>query len=121
MSTLKQQHSLLAEEYEALTKSEPPVVVLERENVILRSDKERFGVYMEHLAAKKSKLESSVAMMREELEEQGLPPFLVGKKPHLVEKETTRLEMERSDLQQVVDNQEISPAYDLLSLKASNS
>jgi hypothetical protein len=71
MTSMKQHSERLAQEFQSLTSSEAPVVLLERENMILKQDREKFGQYLEHLGAKRGKLEVSVSAMREELEEQG--------------------------------------------------
>lgn len=93
---LTKEHECLQIDYDNLSKSEAPVVILERELVMLQSDKEKFETYMNLMDTKLSKLNASIESEKEEIS--------------ATECVISQLNVEKQKLQNIIDAQELSPA-----------
>ncbi|KAJ3284177.1 kinetochore-associated Ndc80 complex subunit ndc80 [Rhizoclosmatium sp. JEL0117] len=94
---LKVEHDVLSKEWASLRDSESPLTLAERESATLASDIEKFKLYIaNHLEPKKQKLEDQIKVVEEELA--------------CKETELDKQTIEKNELTQIVDSQEISPA-----------
>ncbi|EGF78856.1 hypothetical protein BATDEDRAFT_90028 [Batrachochytrium dendrobatidis JAM81] len=93
---LRREHQALEEEMAVLTQGESPLEALTRENGILESDKEKFRTYITHVEGKEQKLNENLLSLKQELDIQA--------------EEIACLTNEKTELQQTVDAQDISPA-----------
>ncbi|KAJ3271869.1 kinetochore-associated Ndc80 complex subunit ndc80 [Terramyces sp. JEL0728] len=92
---LNKEYEILEKEWNTLRKSESPLTLLEREEGLLLSDKEKFQNYIAHIEAKKQKLYESVLFLQQEFEAS--------------EETVKNLTSERAHLNATVDAQELSP------------
>ena len=63
---LVRQNEQLVAEFEALSATEPPLAVLERERETYLNDLEKFRKYIKHLEVKREKLEQSISRMEDD-------------------------------------------------------
>ncbi|RKP08982.1 HEC/Ndc80p family-domain-containing protein [Thamnocephalis sphaerospora] len=93
---LQEENAAMLHELEELHEKNPPLVGLEKDNRILRSDRDKFNQYIKHLETKKQKLLEMNGKIAEEFQSK--------------EDELVKLNAERDRLQHIVDNQKVSPA-----------
>lgn len=93
---LKKEHEILSAELKTLTETESPLITLEKERVTLSCDREKFKQYITYLESKKQKLSDQVTRLHDEIEAKEL--------------ELKKLNDEKAHYQNIVDNQELSPA-----------
>lgn len=88
-------NKILMDELNQLESNEPPLVVLQREQNTLKSDKERFKQWMTVVEGKTDKLKNIIMGLQGDLNQ--------------METEINKLSAERNSCQQIVDSQGISP------------